>query len=572
MLLFTTELHTALPLLLALFSTWHCVVNARAPIVALKYGVFQGAFDGNLSVFRGVPFAQPAVRFALPKLPSVLHGVQNATVFSPACPQQASIPPPPLPPSAVPQQSEDCLKLNVFAPSSANSRSKLPVLVWIYGGGFEFGNSPDTEVRPLVERSIATGEPIIVVTPNYRVSAWGFLAGKEVAGERITNLGLRDQIFALEWVQEHIAAFGGDPARVVIGGISAGAISAAVLLLSNKRFEPTALFRGAVMLSGSPPTTGSVADGQPYYDELVAANNCTGQKDSLNCLRHIPLDAFKATVDKTPNVFSFSSVQNVWRPRIDGDIIVQNPLISVSEGLYAKIPIMTGDSDDEGTVFSLSSANLTTNDEFVGYLHSKSAFHLPFVLFHRLTAGCMSSFFPKSTPAEIAELAAFYPDDPTQGSPFDTGLANQFTPQFKRIAAFQGDFLFTGTRRFYLEHASKTQNTWSWLNKRGKSTPIFGAAHGSDINIWFPTSILNSTDLNPVDALVNFINTLDPNHPQADAHNTSAVVWPKWNVPSSNGSSSLLVLSDPGVVNVTGENFRVDAIKYLFGLLLKEAY
>lgn len=90
-------------------------------------------------------------------------------------------------------------------------------------------------------------------------------------------------------------------------------------------------------LSGSPPTTGSVADGQPYYDELVAANNCTGQKDSLNCLRHIPLDAFKATVDKTPNLFSFSSVQNVWRPRVDGDIIVQNPLISVSEGLYAKV-------------------------------------------------------------------------------------------------------------------------------------------------------------------------------------------------------------------------------------------
>jgi hypothetical protein len=72
--------------------------------------------------------------------------------------------------------------------------------------------------------------------------------------------------------------------------------------------------------------------------------------------------------------------------------------------------------------------------------------------------------------------------------------------------------------------------------------------------------------------IVNFINTLDPNHPQAGAHNTSAVVWPKWNVPSSNGSSSLLVLSDPGVVNITGENFRVDAIKYLFGLLLKEAY
>jgi hypothetical protein len=72
--------------------------------------------------------------------------------------------------------------------------------------------------------------------------------------------------------------------------------------------------------------------------------------------------------------------------------------------------------------------------------------------------------------------------------------------------------------------------------------------------------------------IVNFVNTLDPNHPQTGAHNTSAVVWPKWDVPSSNGSASLLVLSDPGFVNITGENFRVDAIKYLFGLLLKETY
>jgi hypothetical protein len=92
-----------------------------------------------------------------------------------------------------------------------------------------------------------------------------------------------------------------------------------------------------VQLAGSPVSTGSVADGQPYYDELVAANNCTGSKDTLDCLRHIPLDAFKATVDETPNIFSFSSLQNVWRPRVDGDIIVRNPLVSVSKGLYAQV-------------------------------------------------------------------------------------------------------------------------------------------------------------------------------------------------------------------------------------------
>ncbi|KAF7335491.1 Carboxylic ester hydrolase [Mycena venus] len=291
-----------LPPLLTLFATLArlSVANGASPVVALKYGVFQGALDGNLSTFLGVPFAQPAVRFSLPTAPKVLHGVQNATAFSPACPQQALSAPFPIPPIVAPEMSEDCLKLNVFAPSSASPHSKLPVLVWIYGGGFEIGNSPDTEVRPVVERSIAIGEPVIIVTPNYRVSAWGFLGGKEVGDAGISNLGLRDQIFALEWVQENIATFGGDPARVVIGGPSAGAISVGALLLSNKRFEPTSLFRGAFMLSGSPPSTGSVADGQPYYDGLVAANNCTGSKDTLECLRRVPLDAFKATVDETP--------------------------------------------------------------------------------------------------------------------------------------------------------------------------------------------------------------------------------------------------------------------------------
>ncbi|KAJ7717346.1 hypothetical protein B0H16DRAFT_1740638 [Mycena metata] len=188
---------------------------------------------------------------------------------------------------------------------------------------------------------------------------------------------------------------------------------------------------------------------------------------------------------------------------------------------------MTRDDDDEGTLFSLSNTNITTDEEFI---------------------------------------ATLYPDDPTQGSPFDTGLANQLTPQFKRLAAFQGDYLFTGTRRFLLEHASKTQ-----MNKRGKSTPVVGMYHTSDLPLWFPAE--NSTDFASPDALINFINTLDPNHSASSTKTkaSQAVFWPKWNTPTSNGSPSLLTLSEPGLINVTSENFRVDAIKYLLDLLLEEA-
>ncbi|KAJ6529373.1 sterol esterase [Mycena capillaripes] len=545
-----------IPLLLTLFAALFATPNLASasgpPIVALNYGVFQGAADGNLSKFLSVPFAQPAVRFTLPRAPTPLHGVQNATAFSPACPQQASSPVAlPLPFPNEGKVSEDCLKLNVFAPRTAGPHSKLPVFVWIFGGGFQIGSSSDTDMRPVVERSIATGEPVIIVTPNYRVSAFGFLGGKEAQDAGISNLGIRDQIFALEWVQQHIAAFGGDPSRVVIGGPSSGAISSALLLLDNKRFEPTSLFRGAFLLSGSPITTRTVADGQSDYDALVSANNCSDSKDTLECLRRVPLDAFTATVDNTTNVFSFSSMNIIWRPRVDGDVIVQDPLVSVAEGKYAKVPIVTGDADDEGTDFSLSNTNITTNEEFLAYIHS--------------------NYLPNATPAEIAKLGVLYPDDPAQGSPFGTGTANQLTPEYKRLAAFQGDYMFTGARRFFLEYTSKTQNAWSWVNKRGKSTPFLGAFHGSDISIWFPSAPANATDFVPVDALVNFINTLDPNRSSGKHTNASDVFWPKWSAPSSDGSPSLLTLSDPGVVVVGSENFRSDAIRYLYGLLLKEA-
>ncbi|KAJ7266843.1 sterol esterase [Mycena rebaudengoi] len=524
-----------LNLLLTFLFSGH--VAATSPMVALQYGQFVGRNDGNLTKFLGIPFAQPALRFELPKLPKRLHGLQNATDFGAACPQQAlSIP---FRVANYSMISEDCLTLNVVAPSSANPKSKLPVFVWFYGGGFQLGNSADTDVGPLVERSMTSGEPIIVVTPNYRVSAFGFLGGNEAGSAGISNLGLRDQIFALQWVKRHISSFGGDPTRVVIGGISAGAISVGMLLLSNRQYSNT-LFHGAFMMSGSPITTGSVADGQPYYDELVVANNCTGSTDSLDCLKRVPFDSFMATVNNTIDEFAYSSAAIIWRPRVDGDVIVQNPLISVSETSFAKIPIMTGDTDDEGTMFSLANLNITTNSEFLEYIHS--------------------NYLPYSTPSHIQRLGILYPDDPTQGSPFDTGSENQLSPEYKRLAAFQGDLIFIGPRRFFLEHASTRQDTWSYLSKRGKTTSILGAFHSGDIDEWFSTNI--------TETVVNFVNTLDPNR-SAGPKNKSRlpVLWPKWKI----GSSSLLTFIDPDIVNITAENFRIDAMKFLNDLLLKLA-
>ncbi|KAJ7607559.1 sterol esterase [Roridomyces roridus] len=522
-----------------------CPQTPPSPCHGRPYGTFLGANAGNVTEFLGVPYAQ-AARFELPQTPATLPGIQNATDFGATCPQQmlsGSSPPEPGP------FSEDCLNLDVYRPVTSTAQSKLPVFVWIFGGGFEIGSSRDINWLPIIERSISTAEPILVVSINYRVNAFGFLAGKEVAAAGVTNLGMRDQIFALEWVQQNIAAFGGDPTRVVLGGVSSGAISAGLLLLDNNKSSNT-LFHGAFMQSGSPDTSPLVSGGQADYDELVSASGCSGAASTLDCLKQVPFDTIMAAINDSPDIFSFKSLNIVWRPRVDGDLLVQDPLISVDQGKYAQIPFLTGDSDDEGTLFSTSLLNITTSDEFLNYVQS--------------------NYLPAATAAQITEIGQLYPDDPTQGSPFDTGTADELSPEFKRLAAFQGDLIFQAPRRFFLEHASSRQNTWSWLNKRFKDSSVLGSTHSSDNTIWFPLE--SSGDFTATDALINFINTLDPNLPGTPF----GMSWPEWNAPSAAGSTSLLTFTDPdptsGVDVILGaEDFRADAIAFLNGLLLDEA-
>ncbi|KAJ7738769.1 sterol esterase [Mycena metata] len=524
--------------------------SAGAPTVSLPYGTFQGFTEGNLTKYLGVPFAS-ASRFELPKAPKPLSGLQNATDFGPACPQQALSPLPGVPPVPYLPISEQCLTLDVITPLGAQNLSTLPVFVWIFPGGFQVGNSRGNDVSVMVRRSIETSEPIIGVAINYRINAFGFLPGKEVGAAGVSNLGLRDQIFALQWVKKHIASFGGDPSRVVLGGLSAGSISAATLLLSNKQNSNT-LFRGVFLESGATFPAPTLEEGQSVYDSLVSANNCSAATDTLDCLRRVPFDSLMATINKTENVFSYEALSIVWRPYVDGDVVERAPFTSVSQGLYAKIPLMVGNCDDEGTLFSMSSLNITTDSEFSDYVHY--------------------NYLPKASQDQIAEIGRLYPSDPTQGSPFDTGTANQLSPEYKRLAAFQGDLMFIGGRRYLLEHASRTQNTWSWLSKLGKNASSLGATHTSDEGVWWTTNTTSVGSLG-VDALVNFISTLDPNLP-AQTSTAAAklpVLWPQWKTPSAGGSSSLLTLTDNNGTIITADNFRAEAIGFLGNLLLEEA-
>ncbi|KAJ7244532.1 Alpha/Beta hydrolase protein, partial [Mycena rebaudengoi] len=180
-----------------------------------------------------------------------------------------------------------------------------------FQGGWEFGNSRDTDFPPSIEHSISLGKPVIIVAPNYRLSAFGFLAGKEVSAAGITNLGMRDQIFALEWVQKHISAFGGDPKRVVllvINYIHPPSASIYIDALTEAASAPGRYQLGSSsvqQLSGSPIPAHTQADGQKYYDQIVAATNCTTARNTLNCLRSVPYEALLASVNQPPELLSY---------------------------------------------------------------------------------------------------------------------------------------------------------------------------------------------------------------------------------------------------------------------------
>jgi acetylcholinesterase len=141
-------------------------------------------------------------------------------------------------------------------------------------------------------------------------------------------------------------------------GQSAGAISVSLQMLTNGG-NTEGLFRAAFMQSGSPIPVGDITRGQPYYDFLVEHTNCTGSSDTLACLRAAPYDQLQAAIDSTPSLFSYQSLALAWGPRADGYFLTDDPQKLVQQGQVARIPFVSGECDDEGTLFSLSQVNVT---------------------------------------------------------------------------------------------------------------------------------------------------------------------------------------------------------------------
>ncbi|RPD69259.1 carotenoid ester lipase precursor [Lentinus tigrinus ALCF2SS1-7] len=531
-----------------------CLTEYKAS-VKLGQANIVGTINGSVESFLGIPYAQPPVgdlRLRLPQLIESYHGTIDATSLGNQCLQQAATVPADLPleilEGALPLlakfgvsnpdviQSEDCLSINIIRPANTSAHAKLPVLFtrWIYGGGFTDGSNAMTGYNgsAIVERSIDIGEPLIFVALNYRLHVLGFLGGKEVQDAGVANLGLHDQRAALRWTNKFIPSFGGDPAKVTIWGESAGSMSVFFHLFLNGG-NPDGLFRAGIMSSGSSTPTGHITDLQGTYDFVVNQVGCTNATDTLACLRTVPAESLLAAVNQTPNEVDIKGLATPYFPRADGAFVARPPQQLAVHGKIADVPVIIGDVKDEGPIFSLGMMNITTDEEFASYL--------------------AQTWFPGASSRDLTKLLRLYPSDPSAGSPFDTGNANAFTPQYKRISAVQGDWFFNAPRRQLLDRFSRHQLMYNFQSARGNFTGI-GDAHGSDLLTAFGPGDMT-------DYFIRFINHLDPN-----SHDETDPVWPRYDTV---GRLTLQFNDGSNPVNVTVDDERLAGTDELSRLSLR---
>lgn len=326
-----------------------CLGTSSFGATAATLGVDGGSLadatpdSSGVRSFKGIPYAAPPVgdlRWKPPVAVKAWDGVREAAVWGPRCVQSDRLGP--LDP-ANNRMDEDCLYLNIWTPAQAG-QSPLPVMVWIHGGS----NTNGSASQPEYDGASVARSGVLMVSINYRLDIFGFLAHPELTAESATrssgNYGLLDQIAALQWVQRNIAAFGGDPGNVTVFGESAGAIDISLLMAS-----PLAkgLFARAIGESGS-----ALSRVPGFGPKLLQSGEADGVKlaqsvgaGSLKDLRAKPALELLAAVLKAPITYGLGVV--------DGHVVPEHPALIYAKGGHQDIPLLVGANADEGSLFAL---------------------------------------------------------------------------------------------------------------------------------------------------------------------------------------------------------------------------
>jgi para-nitrobenzyl esterase len=302
-------------------------------VVQAPCGALRGESLADISIFRGVPFAAPPVgplRFRPPQPAATWSGVQDATHFAAAAIQPD--------PQGRPQD-EDCLYLNVWAPTAPGN---YPVLVWIHGGGFTGGRSFDG----LSDGSHFARSGVVCVTIAYRLGVLGFLDVSPLLGESYAgsaNNGLRDTMAALAWVQRNIHAFGGDPARVTVGGESAGA-KLTDILAGVPSARP--LFQAMISESGGAERVFSEATSKVVAESFGSIWRAQGHSNAD--LKSAPAESLIAA--QTPFIQGYPA-HFPLRPQLDGKLLPQAPVDAIRQGSSQGKRLLLGTNHDESAAF-----------------------------------------------------------------------------------------------------------------------------------------------------------------------------------------------------------------------------
>jgi para-nitrobenzyl esterase len=465
---------TSLPLILILVAVMPLwaetdpsanVTRDATAVVRLDSGEIRGLVLGkarDVQAFKGIPYAAPPMgerRWKPPQPVQRWQGVRDCFEFGPACPQVV-----PMLLSAIPEMaigaptSEDCLYVNVWTPANYQGK-KLPVLYWIYGGGFIMGAGS----QPLYDGEALSRLGCVVVSVNYRVGLLGFLAHPALSAESPDhvsgNYGLLDQIEGLRWVHRNIAAFGGHPDRVAIFGESAGGISVLALMVAP---EARGLFQCAIAQSAAAmdfaPLRGQAPSGRMTAEDsgrkYVAACGLSESADAAELrkltpdqlLRVAPIEAGGPGAPPRLKLLSLPI-----GPTVDGSVVPEAPRQAFAAGHEHPVPLIIGSTRDEMSLFLLTSRMPGDEESYLRLLHDQLGD----------LADPIARAYPGENPVQIRSS----------------------------IVQLTTDLSFAETTRYFgRAHAAAGQKTFRYQFSRSSRVGLFrfaGAHHGADVAFVF---------------------------------------------------------------------------------------
>lgn len=414
------------------------------PVADTTAGAVRGFRQGSVNVWRSIPYAAPVAgpaRFARPRPPEPWSGVRDCTAFGEIAPQAMGVM---VPVDSGLHMGEDCLWVNVWAPSTEPARPR-PVMVWLHGGAYCLG----TAAQAIYDgcRMVEAGD-VIVVAVNYRVGALGFLDLSSLGEDFVPNLGLHDQIAALEWVRDNAAAFGGDPGNVTVFGESSGGGCVTALLTSPRA---AGLFHRAI--AQSPPATTvfgpdrAAGVAQRFLELLELAPERADEL--LECPIERIVEAAGVLFDEVP-------LQSPGRlgaaPVVDGDLLPTYPTDRFQQGRSHRVPLIIGTNKDEASLFRFFRSPImpVTPDAVNAMLEAVAGEH------------------PGLSHERIAEITSAYPD---RGKP-------------RGAMAMSTDAAFRMPAHWVADAHSRHSRTWMY--RFDQATPMLkaarvGAGHATEL-------------------------------------------------------------------------------------------